>query len=151
MSSLNQNAYGNNGQVGKLVRKRVSSLKPSPENAQIYQPDSNIGPLADSILKNGCVPLVVTRDNVIASGHRRHRGLQRNGQKFVLCFVLPKRRCEYSDDEFVALLRQYNQQRRTTVVEQIREDMVDLDPDQAAENLDDYEIKSVQAPELNGV
>ena len=85
-----------NGTAYRIVRKRVSSLKPSPENTRLYRPmwdDPDIERLAARIKKNGCDPLIITSDNppFIVSGHRRHAALQRIGQQFVECRVLPKR------------------------------------------------------------
>jgi hypothetical protein len=92
----------------KIVRKRVTSLKPSPENLQLYRAvddDPEIGKLADSIQKNSCVPLVVTRDNYIVSGHRRHAALLLIDRRFVECIVLLVRRDSMTRDEYVVLPR----------------------------------------------
>jgi hypothetical protein len=63
----------------KLVRKRVASLKPSPENLELHNPvqedDPELHKLAESIRKNGLhEPLAITEDNYIVSGHRRLLG-----------------------------------------------------------------------------
>jgi hypothetical protein len=66
----------NESAKGRIVRKRVASLRPSPENLSLYRPtgdDPDIQRLAESIAKNGLLePLVVTEDRYIVSGHRRH-------------------------------------------------------------------------------
>jgi hypothetical protein len=132
----------------------VSSLKPSPENALLYRPpsdDPDVEALAGSILKNGCDPLVVTADNFIVSGHRRHAALQLNGQKFVPCRVLPERRDSMTRDAYVALLRAFNHQRNKTVAEQVREEVIDIDPKKAHQNLREQRDRSARAPERNGV
>jgi ParB-like chromosome segregation protein Spo0J len=70
----------------KMVRKRVGSLKPSPENTRIYRlipDDPDIDRLAEASKKNRCDPLIVTADNFIVSGHRRRMALLLIGQKFV--------------------------------------------------------------------
>ena len=60
----------------RTIRKRLSSIKPSPENHQLYRPtsdDPDISALAESIRKNGLQePLIVTQDDFIISGHRRY-------------------------------------------------------------------------------
>jgi hypothetical protein len=137
-----------------IVRKWVVSLKPGPENTQLYRPvdaDPDISKLAESIKNNGCDPLIVTLDNFIVSGHRRHAALQRMGRAWVYCRVLPVRRDAMPTDEYVALLRSYNHQRHKTVAEQVREQLVDIDPEEAYRNLRALRDKSVNAPEHNGV
>jgi ParB-like chromosome segregation protein Spo0J len=71
----------------RLVRKWVSSLKPSPENNNLYRPDDpGIRDLAKSINKFGLrEPLIVTLDNFIVSGHRRFAALNLIGQKQCYC------------------------------------------------------------------
>jgi len=141
-------------QAYKTVRKRVESLKPSPENTEIYRDpfdDPDIDKLANSIKKNRCDPLVITSDNFIVSGHRRHVALRLNDQQFVQCHVLPHPRSYWTHDEYVLLLREYNHQRNKTVAEQVREELIDIDPDAAHAALCSQRDLSVFAPEHNGV
>jgi hypothetical protein len=138
----------------RLVRKRVASLKPSPENQLLYRPvdqDPDIDRLAESIRKNGCDALTITADGYIVSGHRRREALQRIGQEFVRCRVLHVRRDSMTQDEYVVLLRSYNHQRNKTVAEQVREELVDIDPAETHRRLRERRDKSVFAPEHNGV
>jgi hypothetical protein len=139
----------------RFVRKRVASLKPSPENLLLYHPidpnDPEIIKLANAIAQNGCDPLIVTPDNYIVSGHRRHVALIRNGQTFVSCRVLPQRRDAMSRDEYVALLRAWNHQRPKSVAEQVREELVDINPEEAHRKLRQLRDKTIWAPEQNGV
>jgi hypothetical protein len=135
----------------KVTRRRVASLKPSPENQHLYDA-GEITDLADSIAKQGLhQPLVVTADNVIVSGHRRHRALVCLGRKFVKCHVLLRRRSSWTDDEFLALLRDHNQQRHKTAADQAREALLDLDPDRPGLKLYKQHLNSVYAPESNGL
>jgi hypothetical protein len=147
--------FNRNGADERFVRKRVKSLKPSPENARLYKPkhidDPEIVALAESIAKNGCDPLTTTRDGYIVAGHCRQLALLRNGQEFVRCRVLPKRRREYSDSEYVTLLREYNTQRHKTVAEQVREEVIDCDKDRADDHLWDLATQSVCRPEDQGL
>ncbi|MEX1223414.1 MAG: ParB N-terminal domain-containing protein, partial [Pirellulales bacterium] len=142
--------------AAKITRKRVSSLKPSPENQKLYKAiDANspeIVELAESIRRNGLQqPLVVTRDGWIVSGHQRYAALKRIDQKIAPCIVLPVRRSDLNDDEFIALLREHNRQRHKSVAEQARETMVDIDPARAHEQLRRLRDNSVYAAEKNGV
>jgi hypothetical protein len=55
----------------------VDSIRPSPENAQLYRPvtrnDPEIVRLAESIKRHGILePLIITADFFLVSGHRRY-------------------------------------------------------------------------------
>jgi hypothetical protein len=124
----------------RLVRKRVSSLKPSPENCQLYKAvapdDPEIVQLAKSIKRDGLhEPLIVTADNYVVSGHRRLCALKLINQQFAACRVRPEKRADMTTDEYVALLRDCNRQRNKSVAEQVREELVDIDPEAAVRNL----------------
>jgi hypothetical protein len=146
--------YGEQSNEYTIIRKRVASLKPSPENTQLYRPvddDPDIDRLAERIKKNGCDPLVVTSDNFIVSGHRRLKALQLIGRTWVPCRVLPIRRDSVTTSEYIRLLREHNEQRHKTVAEQVREELVDINPEQAHRNLRELRDKSIYAAEHNGV
>jgi len=145
--------------AGKLtgrttVRKRVDSLKPSPENPKLYDAEDGdeIDKLADSIDRIGLqhAPLV-TQDNYIVSGHRRHQALQRLGRKWVTCEVLPVRRADMDPAEYLALIRECNLQRHKTVADEIREEMLDINPDDAHAELGRLRVQSVYATHANRV
>lgn len=137
------------------VRKLVSSLKPSPENRELYDPvdtgDPDFLRFAESVKKRLHQHLIITRDNYIVSGHRRHAALVYNRQRQVRCVVLSWRRADKSRDEYVAILRDHNQARHKSVAELVREEMVDIDPAQAHGRLRKLRDKSVNALEYNGV
>lgn len=139
----------------KIVRKRVSSLKPSPENATLYPPKSDdfdrIDRLARTIAKNGCDPITITRDKYIVSGHRRHAALKLNGQEFVRCIVLEKRRRDYTRDEYLTLLREYNEQRDKSIPERINEEIVVGNDCDLERKLDVAQTMSLLSPEVNGI
>ena len=103
--TASRNGTGHQHARYRVVRKRVSSLKPSPENSKLYRPtgdDPDIESLAESIKKHGLnEPLIVTADNYVVSGHRRHAALTRIGQAFAPCRVLPVRRDSMTADEYV--------------------------------------------------
>ncbi len=82
-----------------IVRKRVQSLRPSPENLNLYQAIDPYDPdnvkLQESIRKNGVrEPLAVTLDNYVVSGHRRLAAAVHLEQVVVPCIVLDCRRTE---------------------------------------------------------
>jgi hypothetical protein len=56
-----------------------------------------------------------------------------------------------SRDEYVALLRAWNHQRPKSVAEQVREELVDIDPEMAHRKLRELRDKSVHTAEHNGV
>jgi hypothetical protein len=136
----------------KVTRKRVASLRPSPENGHLYdRKDEDIEEFNRVFDIKKMDPLVVTRDNYIVSGHRRHAVLALRGTVLVNCRVLPLRRSDTPRDEYIALLRDYNRHRDKTAGEKIRETLVDVDPDDAYEALRVSRVKSVHAPYFNGV
>jgi hypothetical protein len=152
---MNQDKAAGDRTGYRIVRKRVASLKPSPENTRLYRAaddDPDVEALADSIRKHGLrEPLVVTADGYIVSGHRRYAALCRIGQGMVPCRVLPVRRGSMDPDAYLALLREHNRQREKTVAEKVREELVDTDPEAAHQRLREQRAKSVYAPEANGV
>jgi hypothetical protein len=164
VGTLSPPPTGGNGKAGRdkqdiagypTVRKRVASLKPSPENKHIYRPvteDPDGVELMDSIRKNGLFEsLIVTADNYIVAGHRRYFALKCLGKKWVACRVLPVRRDSMTTDEYIALLREHNRQRHKSVTEQAGEELIDFDPEDAHRSLLRRRYKSVNAPEWNGV
>jgi hypothetical protein len=144
---------GENGEV--YVRKRVRTLKPSPENEQLYrsiEDDPDMDDLVESIKRNGLhAPPIITSDNYIIAGHRRHAALKRIGQVWVLCRVLPERRDSMTRDEYLALLRDHNRQRHKSVAEQVREELVEVNPEEAYRHLRERRDRSVHAAEYHGV
>jgi hypothetical protein len=117
----------------------VTSIEPSPENDQLYQPvdvnDPEIVLLADSIRRHGVLePLVVTLDDFILSGHRRYAAAKLAGLPDV---PVRRKRIRRMDDvdEFVRLLREHNRQRPKTRDERLREELVTVDPHEAYESL----------------
>lgn len=116
-------------------RRPISAIRPSPENERLYQPvdptDPEIIALAKSIREIGVQePLVITKDNWIVSGHRRHAAAKLIGQKTVRVRVLEFRRVD-KPNRFLKLLREYNRQRIKTNAEKLREEIVSVNPDDA--------------------
>lgn len=77
--------------------------------------------------------------------------MKRNRQIIVQCRVYPKRRSDFTKDEYVAVLRAFNTQRHKSVAEQIREELVDFDADNAHRALCEQRERSLFRPEIEGV
>ena len=118
-----------------ISRRRVDSLRPSPENDQLYRPvdtaDPDFQALVNSVEEFGVrEPLTVTRDGWIISGHRRYAAAKEASLEFVPVIVEPIRK-DADHDEFLRLLREYNRQRIKTREELLREEIVSADPEEA--------------------
>jgi hypothetical protein len=112
----------------------IARLKPAEINDLIYRPvapdDPSIVELSKDIRAKGILePLVITDDNVIVSGHRRWVAAQEAGLKKV-----PVRRLDMlsSDERFEDYLVACNKDQRVkTAAEQIREEVIATNPDEA--------------------
>ena len=114
----------------------VFDLMESPENAKLYRErtvdDADFARLVRSVSENGVnQPLLVSRDRYIISGHQRRRAAIEAQRHQVPIIVLNIRRAEKSEDEWLAILREYNTGREKTFDELVREKLVDIDPDEA--------------------
>jgi hypothetical protein len=112
---------------------RVDKLKPASANDEIYKviypDDPTIVALRRDIAKNGVQEaLIVSRDGVICSGHRRHIACLSEGITHV-----PFRRSSIksTDPRFPAYLVFWNQQRVKTTPEIIREQVIRTSPEDA--------------------
>lgn len=120
----------------------IYELTPSPENDKLYRPidprDPEIVALAQSIKQHGLLePLIATADGYLVSGHRRFAAAMRAGLRTVPCRTIALRR-EDDIDAFVRLLREHNRQRDKTRSEKLREELVDVNEDDAHDVLLDY-------------
>jgi ParB-like chromosome segregation protein Spo0J len=126
--------------VHKLVWISIFDILPSPENAELYRPVTPDDPetlrLADSIRAEGVKePLVITQDNYILSGHRRHMAARMAG--------LDEVPCRYSDiwhddPQFVKELAIHNLQRVKSRDEVLREAILGVDLKKAHKALSAY-------------
>jgi hypothetical protein len=140
----------------RTVRKRLSAIRMSPENREIYRlvdpEDPEVLKLAESIRTEGLhEPLIVTEDGYIVSGHRRFMALCIIHQVVVPCRVLPVRRDAMSHDDYLALLRDHNRQRYKDVAEQVREELIDVNRDDAHQALREWRDKSIYSDGDNEV
>lgn len=137
--------------------RRIDSIRPAPENELLYRPVSSTDPdiiaLSESIRTHGIKePLVVSIDNYILSGHRRHCAARLAGLKTVPVRVENIRR---TDPGFVGMLREFNRQRVKTLAEITREEVISADPEEAHRLLVEHrrqqsEIDAPDAIEIMG-
>jgi len=97
--------------------RKVGALRPHPKNAEIYT-DTPDDEFVASVRQHGILtPLMVTRDNVIISGHRRHRAAMAVG-----LLTVPVEVALYTDDlDIRQALVESNRQRAKTPEEVGRE------------------------------
>lgn len=125
-----------------IVRWAIERLRVSPENDQLYHPvtpdDPEIQAMAESVKANGVTePIVVTKDAYVLSGHRRLAAAKLAGLKSVPVRV--HRMCRARQpDKFLRLLREFNRQRKKTRDEELREEIVSCDPNEAYSSLLEY-------------
>jgi hypothetical protein len=116
-----------------FLDRPIHSIRPSPANDKIYRPispdDQEIVALAESIRENGLQePIVITLDDFILSGHRRHMACQVAGLETVPCRV---ERIRSTSPEFLKRLREYNRQRVKSLDEVAREEIISANPEEA--------------------
>ncbi len=100
------------------MRKRIDELRPHPANERVYGAEELPEGFVASIRKQGIlVPLAVTKDGVIISGHRRWRAAMAIGLDTV-----PVQAVSYADDlaEREALIA-FNRQREKTFSQKMAE------------------------------
>ena len=85
-------------------------------------------------------PLVVTTDNWILSGHRRHAAAGLAGLEVVPCRIVALSKAK-EPDRFLKLLREFNRQRDKTVDEILREEIVSTNPEAAYASLIEHREK----------
>jgi hypothetical protein len=111
----------------------LAHLKPAKVNDQMYRPVDTEEPgflaLLDSVRSRGVlVPLTVTLDWVVLSGHRRYAAARAAGLLTVPCQVHD---VWSTDPDFLPLLVAYNLQRVKSRDEVLREEVVSAGPEEA--------------------
>jgi hypothetical protein len=139
--------------LGEVELLPLASLHPSPQNNDIYRPpdpaDPDLKALGKSIAENGVrEPVVITLDNYILSGHRRHAAAELAGLTAVPCRREPIRS---TDPEFLPLLREYNRQRVKSMDEVLREEIVSVDPEEAHASLLQHRQQAARVNVQTGV
>ena len=116
-----------------FVERLLTEIRPSPVNEKLYRPISDSDPeileLARSIQERGLLePIVISRDDVILSGHRRHVACRLAGLTSVTCRVED---ILSTDKEFLCRLRECNRQRVKSLDEMAREEIAATHPEEA--------------------
>ena len=164
ITALAEKPAARNGKVRHDLLLRlvpIGDIMPAPENDQVYRPvdpnDPDIQALAESIGKYGVkVPLVLTEDNYLLSGHRRLVASRLAGLETVPCMIEPI--CRWLrgrrqgpntyhvtvNPEFVPLLAEYNRQREKSLDEKLREEIIAADPHEAYQSLLDFRRQSAR-------
>jgi ParB-like nuclease domain len=134
------------------VEVSIYLLQESPENSKIYKPPTEDDPatiaLAESIREKGILePLVISADNYIISGHRRHKAAEMAELETVPCRrLLNVKRGDGKEasDEYLKLLPEYNRQRKKSYDELLREAVLDINPDDAYSELTKFRRKKAK-------
>lgn len=124
----------------------TSRIKPSPENIEIYGPvkhDADFDELKRSVKEQGFKStLVVSADDFILSGHRRHAVAVELGIADLPCFVDKKvTRLDESGrvrPDFLRHLAIYNSQREKSRAEKLRESVIKADPQDSYRALSEF-------------
>lgn len=117
----------------------VASIKPAPENDQLYKAiawdDPEILELARSIKERGIQePILISRDGYIISGHRRRIAALLAKLVEVPVRVHPVSRAE-NPKAFLKLLVEMNSQRIKSANEMLHESLIKVDPKRAYEQI----------------
>ena len=130
---LGETRAGSKSGLVSFVERPLAAIRPSLANDKLYRPvspsDPDIRALAESIREYGLQePIVITLDDFILSGHRRHMACRLAGLTVVPCRVenIPS-----TDPEFLTRLREYNRQRVKSLDEIAREEIVSINPEEA--------------------
>jgi hypothetical protein len=124
----------------EIVYRPLSSIRPSPENDQLYKPIDTTDPdflaLVKSVKANGVrEALFISIDDYIGSGHRRYAAAKKAGLETVPCRTAEIRR---GDPGWLQFLRDCNMQRVKSLDEVLREEVVSADPEEAYRRLRKY-------------
>lgn len=100
------------------MHRRIDELTPHPKNFEIYGQESVTDDLLASVKSKGVmVPLTITSENVIISGHRRYEAAKKAGLEIVPVGIAT---FENELDEIEAII-EFNRQREKTFVQKMKE------------------------------
>lgn len=114
------------------MHRRIDELTPHPKNFEIYGQESVTDDLLASVKSKGVmVPLTITSENVIISGHRRYEAAKMAGLEIVPVGIAT---FESELDELEAII-EFNRQREKTFVQKMKEaETLDLIETERAKN-----------------
>jgi hypothetical protein len=132
LNNTNSTRHYDDTLTNDVVKKTLGSIKPAPENDNIYgvicPHDPEVVELTKSIKAHGLQePILISTDGFIISGHRRRVACERAGLLHVEVRIHPISR-KANKDEFVKLLVEMNSQRIKSTSVLIKETLVKLDP-----------------------
>ncbi len=144
--------FHHGGISGAIEMIRLCDIMPSLENDSLYRPvdpnDPDIQALVASIRKFGVrEPIIVTMDDVILSGHRRHAAATIAKLKRVPC---RRESILSTDPKFLLLLREYNRQRVKSIDEVLREEILAANPEHAYDSLLQYRREAAKVKVKSG-
>lgn len=133
------NGDGSQPELDHVQVRRLDSIKPAPENDNVYKPiawdNPEIHELARSIKEHGVQePILISRDGFIISGHRRRMAAYLAELDHVPVRVHPISRAE-NPEIFIKLLVEMNSQRIKSVSELLHESSIKIDPKAAHEQI----------------
>lgn len=136
--SRESEAASNDGGQVRIVP--VDSIKPSPENDEIYGAinpgDPELIYLAKDIRSKGIrEPIQVSGDGFIISGHRRYAAAKLIGLQEIPVVEQPFERVDYDHLEWMKILRAFNLQRVKSASVRRRELALDINPEIAHRQL----------------
>jgi hypothetical protein len=120
----------------EVLRVPISSIRETPENWEIYNrpgTEPEFLALVESIQKEGITnPLLISIDNYIVSGHRRHAAATRLGIEMLPVMRLDVEMGNKTPAERAKIVADHNRgSRHKTNAEALRESMVEIDPEAA--------------------
>ena len=123
-----------------VVSVPIDTVKPASENETVYHAfdirNTDDEALYKSVRHDGVLePLTVSADGFILSGHRRHRAAMSAELEHVPIRRVDLRLADLPADERLRDLTAHNTQRRKTVEEQAREEIVCASPEDAYRDL----------------
>jgi hypothetical protein len=130
----------------EIIELAIGDIFPSPENSTVYHPLSMENPddaaLVKSVRIHGILdPIIITLENYILSGHRRHWAARAAGLKVVPCRRIGMLR---DDPRFLPLLAECNKQRNKSFDEILHETVLAANPEEAHRALLEYRQRVAQ-------